>query len=103
MPAPPSQEARRGKLLQGLFWGGVGLAPLAILILLFGQSTGALRVAVTLSILTIVMLAVSIALRPSVEMVRVDIEQRGPRRDRTDAPAAPARTSRRPPATPIAR
>lgn len=76
MPAPQSQEARRGKLLQGLFWGGVGLAPLAILILLFGQSTGALRVAVTLSVLTIVMLAVSIALRPSVEMVRVDIEHR---------------------------
>ena len=25
-------ENRRGKLLQGLFWGGVGLAPLAMLI-----------------------------------------------------------------------
>src|SRR4051812_48301500 len=76
MPAPPAQEARRGKLLQGLFWGGVGLAPIAILILLFGQSMGTLRIAVILAVLTIVMLAVSIALRPSVEMVRVDIEHR---------------------------
>jgi len=70
------QEARRGKLLQGLFWGGMALAPLAVLILLFGQSTGTLRVAVTLAVITIVMLAVSIAMRPSVEMLRVDIEHR---------------------------
>ena len=34
------------------------------------------RVAVTLSVLTIVMLAVSVAMRPSVEMLRVDIEHR---------------------------
>jgi hypothetical protein len=76
MPAPQSQDARRGKLVQGLLWGGVGLAPLSILILLFGQSTGSLRVAVILSVLTIVMLAVSIALKPGIEMVRVDIEHR---------------------------
>src|SRR5262245_50510587 len=47
-----------------------------MLILLFGQSTGSLRVAVILSVLTVVAVAVSIALRPSVEMVRVDIEHR---------------------------
>lgn len=61
---------------QGLFWGGMALAPVAVLILLFGQSTGALRVAVVLAVLTIVMLAVSMAIRPSVDMVRVDIEHR---------------------------
>jgi hypothetical protein len=76
MPAPEAQVARRGKLVQGLFWGGVGLAPLAILILLFGSGTGSLRVAVTLSVLTMVMLGVSIAMRPSIEMLRVDIEHR---------------------------
>ncbi len=59
-----------------LFWGGVGLAPLAVLLVLFGSSTGAMRLAVTLSVLTIVLLAVSIAMRPSVEMIRVDIEHR---------------------------
>jgi hypothetical protein len=76
MPANPPPEVRRGKLLHGLFWGGMALAPIAVLILLFGQSTGALRVAVTLAVLTIVMLAISIAMRPSVEMLRVDIEHR---------------------------
>lgn len=76
MPATHPRDARRGQLLHGLFWGGLALAPLAVLILLFGQSTAALRIAVTLAVLTIVMLAVSIALRPSVEMVRVDIEHR---------------------------
>src|SRR4051794_19940954 len=76
MPAPHAQDARRGKLVQGLFWGGVGLAPVAILVLLFGSGTGSLRIAVTMSVLTIVALAVSIAMRPSVEIMRVDIEHR---------------------------
>jgi len=76
MPASEIQDVRRGKLLQGLFWGGVGLASLAILILLFGQGTGALRVAAIVSVLTIVMLAVSVVMRPSVELVRIDIEER---------------------------
>ncbi len=76
MPASENQDIRRGRVLHGLFWGGVGLAPLAVLVLLFGASVGSLRIAVTLSVLTIVALAVSIALRPGVEMVRVDIEHR---------------------------
>ena len=76
MPAAKAQDARRGKLVHGLFWGGVSLAPVAILILLFGGGTGSLRIAVTLAVLTIVMLAVSIALRPSIEIIRVDIEHR---------------------------
>lgn len=76
MPATPSPDVRRGRVPQVLFWAGMGLAPLAVLILLFGQSTGSLRVAVVLAVLTIVLLAISIALRPSVDMVRVDIEHR---------------------------
>jgi hypothetical protein len=76
MPAPEFQDVRRGKMLHWLFWGGVGLAPLAMLILLFGQSNATLRIAVILSVLTVVALAVSIAMRPSVELLRVDIEHR---------------------------
>src|SRR5262245_20340502 len=76
MPANHPREVRRGQVPHGLFWGGMALAPLAVLILLFGQSTGSMRVAVVLAVLTIVMLALSIALRPSVEMLRVDIEHR---------------------------
>ncbi len=79
MPANHPNDVRRGaagRAPQLLFWGGMGLAPLAVLILLFGQSTGALRAAVVLAVLTIVMLAVSMAIRPSVDMVRIDIEHR---------------------------
>jgi hypothetical protein len=61
---------------QRLFWVGVALAPLAVLVVLFGGSTGALRIAVAFAVLSIVALAVSIAMRPSVEMLRVDIEHR---------------------------
>ena len=70
-PATPPQ--RKAQLL---FWAGMGLAPVAVLILLFGQSTGALRAAVALAVITIVLLAVSMAIRPTVDMVRVDIEHR---------------------------
>src|SRR5262245_59679658 len=76
MPANHPREVRRGQVPHGLFWGGMALAPLAVLILLFGQSTGSMRVAVVLAVLTIVMLALSIAMRPSVDMLRVDIEHR---------------------------
>jgi hypothetical protein len=76
MPASGAQDVRRGRLLQGIFWGGIGLAPLAILVLLFGHGSGSLRVAVILAVLTVVMIAVSVVLRPSVELVRVDIEER---------------------------
>jgi hypothetical protein len=75
MPAPGAQDAKRGRLLQGFFWGGVGLATLAMLVLLFSQSVVVLRVAVILCVVAIMMLAISIVLRPSVEMVRVDIEE----------------------------
>ena len=76
MPANHPKDVRRGQVPQGLFWGGMALAPVAVLILLFGQSAGSLRIAVILAVLTIVLLALSIALRPSLEMLRVDIEHR---------------------------
>jgi hypothetical protein len=75
MPASGAQDAKRGRLLQGFFWGGVGLATLAMLVLLFSQSVVVLRVAVILCVVAIMMLAISIVLRPSVEMIRVDIEE----------------------------
>ena len=76
MPASQPKDVRRWQVPQGLFWGGMALAPAAVLILLFGQSVGSLRIAVVLAVITIVLLALSIAMRPSVEMLRVDIEHR---------------------------
>src|SRR5262245_1465732 len=76
MPAPKARSDRRGRDLHGLLWGGVGLAPLSILILLFGGGTGSLRIAVVFAVLSTTLIAVSVALRPSVELLRADIEER---------------------------
>jgi hypothetical protein len=46
-----------------------------MLVLLFSQSVVVLRVAVILCVVAIMMLAISIVLRPSVEMIRVEIEE----------------------------
>jgi hypothetical protein len=46
------------------------------LTLLFGTSAGALRVAVILTVVAMSLVAVSIALQPSIELFRADIEER---------------------------
>jgi hypothetical protein len=81
MPPPKKRDVRRmdvqrGRTLNAMFWAGVALAPLAVLVLLFGQGVGSLRVAVTLTVLTVVLISVSVALRPSVELLRAEIEGR---------------------------
>jgi hypothetical protein len=75
MPAPEIQDERRDvRLINGLFWGGVGVAPLAALLLLLGQA-GALRIAAVLAILAVVMIGLSITLRGNSDAVRVEIEE----------------------------
>ncbi|MGW3899143.1 hypothetical protein ACWD6L_28535, partial [Micromonospora profundi] len=65
MPAPATPDARRQPLLLTvLFWAGVGLAPLAALILLVADGNGPLRFAAVLAILAVVLIGLSIALRP---------------------------------------
>ena len=52
-------------LLTVLFWVGVGLAPLAALILLIADGNGSLRFGAVLAILAVVLIGLSIALRPA--------------------------------------
>ncbi|MFI7509391.1 hypothetical protein ACIBSS_21465 [Micromonospora aurantiaca] len=59
-PADKSTPA----LLTVLFWVGVGLAPLAALILLIADGNGSLRFGAVLAILAVVLIGLSIALRP---------------------------------------
>jgi hypothetical protein len=66
---------RGGRLPTGLFWAGVGLAPLAGLILLVGGGNGSLRTAAFLAVLAIFLIGLSIALRPGAEAVRVAMEE----------------------------
>ncbi|MEV4809246.1 hypothetical protein [Micromonospora avicenniae] len=61
MPAPEAMRSR--SLLTTLFWIGVGLAPVAALILLIADGNGALRFAAVLAIVAVVLIGLSIALR----------------------------------------
>ncbi|GAB3513512.1 hypothetical protein [Phytohabitans suffuscus] len=72
--APPSERPGR-QLLTVVFWVGVGLAPLAALLLLVGQSAGVLRVAAVLAVFAVVLIGVSITLRRDAETMRVDLEE----------------------------
>jgi hypothetical protein len=75
MPSTTETPDRRsGQKLALLFWAGVGLAPLAALLLVIGSGTGSLRAAVGLVLLSIVLMGLSLALRPRAESVRVELE-----------------------------
>jgi hypothetical protein len=75
MPASETHEGRRGgPLPTALLWCGVGLAPVAALLLLLGQTTAFLRLAAALVIGAVVLIGLSMALRPNPERVRADIE-----------------------------
>ncbi|HEY2674755.1 MAG TPA: hypothetical protein VGJ07_30850 [Rugosimonospora sp.] len=76
MPASETQqEGRRGgRLLTVVFWIGVGLAPLAALLLLIGGASG-LKVAAVLAILAVVLVGLSVMLRPDAGSLRVELEE----------------------------
>lgn len=76
MPAADTQRRRAGlPLLSGLLWAGVGLAPVAaLLVLLSGDSTGLMRLAVLLAVVAVVLIGVSMALRRGPDSVRDQVE-----------------------------
>jgi hypothetical protein len=76
MAAQEPAKASRGRSPAGLlFWSGVGLAPVAALLLLIGNSDGPLRMAAVLAILAVVLIGLSITLRGDEESVRLDLEE----------------------------
>jgi hypothetical protein len=68
--SPPGE-----RVLTGLFWAGVGLMPLAGLVLLLGGEGGAVRVAAFLTVLAVVLIGLSITLRPDASAVRTEMEE----------------------------
>src|SRR5215510_12971633 len=72
MPQKSDQRNAHPKVLGGLFWGGVGLAPLAVLIMLVA-SGGVLKVAAVIAMMSVVLIGVSITLRRDPETVRVEL------------------------------
>ncbi|MDG4804299.1 hypothetical protein [Micromonospora sp. WMMD980] len=81
MPASVvSADKRTPTPLTVLFWIGVGLAPLAALILLVADGTGTLRFGAVLAILAVVLIGLSVALRADhggvgAEELREEMEQ----------------------------
>ena len=75
MPASPDAPDRRSsKLPPALLWAGVGVAPLAALALVLGSGERSLRIAIGLALLAVVLIGLSIVLRPTIEAVKVDLE-----------------------------
>jgi hypothetical protein len=76
MPAVDMQQRRSGlPLAPGLLWTGVGLAPVATLLVLFGgDSTGLMRLAVLLALIAVALIGVSLALRRDPDSMRDQVE-----------------------------
>src|SRR3954447_18920320 len=75
MPVADQQQDQRGaRLLMYVFWGGVGLAPLAALLFLVG-SAGALRAGGILAVLAVVLIGLSITLRRDSDSVRIELQE----------------------------
>jgi hypothetical protein len=64
-----------GRVLAVLFWSGVGLAPLAALILLVGQSGGPLRFGAIFALIAVVLIGLSIGLRRDADSVRAEVHE----------------------------
>src|SRR6185369_14159233 len=76
MPASEIQQGQRAlRLAPILFWCGVGLAPVAALLLLVASSSGPIRLAAALAVLAVILVGLSIALRRDPESVRAELEQ----------------------------
>lgn len=75
MPGQDSlDDGRDRRLTNGLFWGGVGLAPVAAILLLLGQEGGSLRFAAVLAILAIVLIGLSVTMRSNSDTTRAELE-----------------------------
>ena len=75
----PDREPTAGHsagLLRGLIWGGVGLAPLAAVVVLIGGSQGSTRFAVLLLAVSVVLVGASVLIRSDPALQRVDVEDR---------------------------
>ncbi|MEV4618396.1 hypothetical protein AB0J74_06705 [Asanoa sp. NPDC049573] len=74
MPTRDDEEPRGRPLLKLLFWAGIGLAPLAMGLLLIADGNGPLRIAAVLAVLSVVLIGLSIGLRGDTDSVRADLE-----------------------------
>jgi hypothetical protein len=74
MPASDNADGRGVRIQAVLCWSGIGLAPLAALLLLLGRGDIALRVGGALAVGSIVLIGLSIVLRRDRGGIRADLE-----------------------------
>src|SRR5256885_6735564 len=75
MPASdPQQGSLALRFVPFLFWGGVGLAPVAAVLILIGQNSSLLRVGAVVALAVVVLIGLSVSLQRSAGGVPSDVE-----------------------------
>ena len=75
MSARVAAENTRQKLRGILFWVGIGLAPIAALLLLIAEGDSLLRIVAVLAVLAVVLIGLSITLRGDDETIRLSMHK----------------------------
>jgi hypothetical protein len=70
------QAAQSARLLRALIWAGVGLAPVAAVVVLLGATGNAARIAVVLIAVCVVLIGASMLVRSDPVMLAMDVEDR---------------------------
>src|SRR3954471_3112118 len=76
MPERDPETGHSSRLLRGLIWAGVLLAPLAAAIVLLGQSSSSVRFAVLLITVSVVLIGASVLIRSDPMLQRMHVEDR---------------------------
>ncbi|GAA2528665.1 hypothetical protein [Winogradskya humida] len=76
MPDRDPEVKQHTRLLTGLIWVGIGLAPIAAIVVLIGGSTGAMRFAVLLVAVCVVLIGAAMLIRTDPVLHRMDVEDR---------------------------
>jgi hypothetical protein len=71
-----AENGHSARLLRTLIWAGVGLAPVAALVVLLGGSDGSVRLAVLLIAACVVLIGASMLIRSDPVLLRMDVEDR---------------------------
>src|SRR5690349_5948379 len=74
MPDRDPEAQQSGRLLTALIWAGVGLAPVAALVVLLGGSDNSVRFAVLLIAVCVVLIGAALLVRHDPVVLRLDAE-----------------------------
>ncbi|MEU4618474.1 hypothetical protein AB0G04_00650 [Actinoplanes sp. NPDC023801] len=76
MPERDNQAGHSARMLRGLVWAGVVLAPIAAAVVLIGDNSNTARFAVLLIAVSVVLIGASVLVRSDPVLLRMDVEDR---------------------------